>query len=267
MTDIEPKSESSASAKGGAKPIVPRKIFYPRRFCLRFIRLPVRHICQYLNRQDLTALATVGLAAATTLLAVWTHHDATEQAQITSRQLSVMEADQRPWVSIQPNGHSGLTWDERGMRIAVEFSVKNVGKSPATNFHFEAKLVLPRKAEPIDTEKMMTDYADELRKRRASGRLAGDILYPDQPKQLGMSMLLTRDEIQRLVGNDDGAAFIPRIIACADYTFVSGDNKRSCTSAYISQLKSGAAYVITIKDGDLPSDRVEVSPTFYNYAD
>jgi hypothetical protein len=278
MTGIEPQHDAAISLNGGGTtPIVQAKttikaslINSARGCCLRFARLPVRRICRYLKRQELTALATVALAVATTLLAIWTHLDAAEQAVISRHQLGVMEAGLRPWISIQPNGHSALTWDERGMRITVEFGLKNVGKSPTTNLFFEAKLALPSKTGTIDTVKMMTDYADGIRKRRTDTPLAGDILFPGQTHQVAMGMLLTRDQIKLLVGNDDGAPITPRIIACADYTFVSGDSKRSCTSAYISALKPekpGMAFVIMMKDGDLSSDRVVIDPTFYNYAD
>jgi hypothetical protein len=107
MTGIEPQHDATISLNGGTKPIVQAKttikaslINSARGFWLRFARLPVRRICRYLKRQELTALATVALAVATTLLAIWTHHDAAEQAQITSRQVGVMETGQRPWISI-----------------------------------------------------------------------------------------------------------------------------------------------------------------------
>ncbi len=52
------------------------------------------------------------------------------------------------------------------MRITVSFGIKNVGKSPAINSFFEAKLAFPGKTVAIETIEMMTDYAEVVRKQR-----------------------------------------------------------------------------------------------------
>lgn len=231
------------------------------------LRTTLVEVWKWIEGHDglLAAIATIVLASLTFSLA----HISSGQLQAMRDQLDEMKNEQRPWVSIRPDGHSGITWDEQGMRISVEFNLMNVGKSPATNVFFEAKLALPPKVGRIDIVKQMADYADEIRKRRETGPLAGDILFPGQPHQTQMGMLLTRDEITHLIGSDDHVSFVPRIIACADYTFVAGDEKRSCTSAYIiisKPEKPGMAFGITANDGKLEPDRVGISPTSYNYA-
>ena len=70
------------------------------------------------------------------------------QLSVMQGQLSEMQAERRPWISIEVTGHSGIVWEERGARLSVVFKLKNVGKAPATNVFFEAKAILPKVGGP-----------------------------------------------------------------------------------------------------------------------
>jgi hypothetical protein len=66
------------------------------------------------------------------------------QLSVMRGQLAEMQAERRPWISIEVTRHSGIVWEERGARLSVFFQLKNVGKAPAMNIHFEAKAILPK---------------------------------------------------------------------------------------------------------------------------
>jgi hypothetical protein len=66
------------------------------------------------------------------------------QLSVMRGQLVEMQAERRPWISIEVADHSGIVWDDRGARLSISFKLVNVGKAPATNVFFEAKAVLPR---------------------------------------------------------------------------------------------------------------------------
>jgi hypothetical protein len=115
-----------------------------RVFCLRFVRRPVRRVCRYLRRPELTALATVALAAATTLLAVWTHHDAAEQAEVMHGQLGVMESAQRPWVKIDVvPGAVKFNHESGDASFQYSFRMKDVGSSVAVGVRVDAQVIVP----------------------------------------------------------------------------------------------------------------------------
>jgi hypothetical protein len=81
------------------------------------------------------------------------------QLSVMHGQLGEMQAERRPWISIEVTGHNGIVWDERGARLSVVFKLKNVGKTPATNVFFEAKTILPKVGGPAIPTQAMLDYA------------------------------------------------------------------------------------------------------------
>jgi hypothetical protein len=61
---------------------------------------------------------------------------------VLNRQLTVMEADQRPWVSLESvNLSSSLIFDDKGLRLSIDYELKNVGRSPALDTRFYAVAV------------------------------------------------------------------------------------------------------------------------------
>jgi hypothetical protein len=102
------------------------------------------------------------------------------QLSVMQGQLSEMQAERRPWISIEVTGHSGIVWEERGARLSVVFKLKNVGKAPATNVFFEAKAILPKVGGPAIPTQAMLDYAADIRRRRDLGDIAGETYFPDQ---------------------------------------------------------------------------------------
>jgi len=151
MTGKEPQPDVPDYLEVGGEAIVPQKttikvwlIKCAHSFCLRFVGLPVRRIWRYLRCPDLTALATVALAVATTLLAIWTHDDAAEQAKITSRQLGIMESGQRPWIKIDVIP-GALTFNPQSGDASFRYGcrMKNVGNSVAVGVRVDTKVIAP----------------------------------------------------------------------------------------------------------------------------
>jgi hypothetical protein len=145
---------------------------------------------------------------------------------LTSRQLALMEADQRPWIALEMQLDDPLTNDASGSHLIVKYTLNNVGKSPAVAVDFMATMIpwgdrQPNPPPPpgysvtIPTEAINTAVETICSAQdawRSNG--SGDIMFPNIPLQ---------NRSWRISSGPNGPGFLPGffIIGCATYKFVN----------------------------------------------
>lgn len=188
-------------------------------------------------------------------------------------QLVAIQADRRPWISIEATGHSGIVWEERGARLSVFFTLKNVGRSPATNLFFEAKIGLPHAGHPAIPVKSLLDYSADIRRRRASDDITGETYLPGQTYKNGLEMLIDREAFTSLAEEIGIPSLTPRILACANYSVDSGKTlKQTCTSFCVTpkghKAKAPSEGVFGLAlDQEVPADQFDIGALYYSHSD
>jgi hypothetical protein len=185
------------------------------------------------------------------------------------QQIEVMKSDQRAWVSIDGDHHSGIAWEERGARISVYFNLKNVAKTPATDIFFEAKHWLPKIGEPATPVNAIKAYIDDIELRRSRSIVAGEAYFPNHTYRQGIDILIDRTEFEA-TSNAIHGPVTPRVIACISYRTLSLEAFRhTCTSYYVTILKDvapGQMFGLAVNE-NVPADHVALGTAFYSYAD
>jgi hypothetical protein len=166
------------------------------------------------------ALFTVFLVVATASLFISSERVAEAGKKSAEIAEGTLIATNRPWVSILAVGSgSALTWEERGARLTIQITVKNVGKSPAFDMAVEAhQFVLGAKTGDLGSE--VKKYCAEVRKRqiaRAAGGHKGEVLFPDDVLRSSFGLLFPRDEVDLAVKKNGMSFFSPVAVVCVDY--------------------------------------------------
>jgi hypothetical protein len=177
-----------------------------------------------------TAAATVAIA----VLTVYVVHFTSEQGKITNRQLSVMEADQRPWIKTEITFASDLTYSDIRMSVTLHYSLKNVGRSPALNVEGFPKLrptllwpVNSSYIDLLDPMKEIKTYCDDLTSSLTAitrSQPWGAIIYPgetiekDEPVSIEISDIkkILPTVVPFVVGKPEPSAPI-LMLSCIDY--------------------------------------------------
>src|SRR4029077_595291 len=145
-----------------------------------------------------------------------------EQARIAVRQVKLMEADQRPWISLNMEAEGPLTRGANGRSFIVKYTLNNVGKSPAFSVDFVAVMIPLADLQPYlppqqgfsfpEPTKAIDAAVENACGEQAMMRGFGDIMFPAVPQT----------KRWRVHGGPIGPGFIPgfAIIGCATYKFV-----------------------------------------------
>jgi hypothetical protein len=232
-----------------------------------------------------TAGATFVIAAAT-VATVWVtlHHAeifseqlaefrtqasaASEQTKALKRQLTLLEADQRPWISAKLEITADFVANKKGANIGFRYTFKNVGKSPALNVFGYARIkpntqdLLTGGAFHADPQGQLTSHCTELSKLTTDvtgrpGQFFGDVIFPGDSVVVDDEATINRDEE---VTAPPGTIMIERqrkftapilITFCVAYQASLETNPR----------QTGQAYYLTRKRSDVPGGILYVDPS------
>jgi hypothetical protein len=161
---------------------------------------------------------------------------------LTNRQIALMEADQRPWISLEMRFDEDLTKNESGTSSVIKYTLNNVGKSPAVNVDFMANMIPigEMQKDPPGASgysystppKVIDDAVNEILTTQNvyKSRGWGDIMFPNNPK----------NGRWRVTSGPKGPGFIPGfyIIGCATYKFVGESTVHHTIRVY--ELTMGA---------------------------
>jgi hypothetical protein len=150
-----------------------------------------------------------------------------EQANISGRQLTVMENDKRPWLNanISLDKHIDITeWGgSRGVRVPLKFAMKNYGQVPAVNIRVNVMAWPhpgnPRRAEILPIQKRVCEQGIEDANKDPTGGFA---IFPSEATVVDANANVSGSEIYK-----DGAPTLWAIFGCVDYTY--GDGKHGQT--------------------------------------
>jgi hypothetical protein len=136
-------------------------------------------------------------------------------------------ADQRPWVSVVISIISPVTYDQAGSaQITFRFTLRNVGRSPATNVDVFPK-IYPSSNKRLLARLEQKQMADIARipsppEEFFGDIFLGDVLFPgSEPMTIEMRLTVNRGEIDAAIA-EIGAEhryFVPVIVGSVGYGF------------------------------------------------
>lgn len=146
---------------------------------------------------------------------------AKDSAEAALRQVKLMEADQRPWISLEMKFRESLTSDSDGSHVLVNYTLNNVGKSPAFNLDFMAAMIPMGDIQPTPPgppgysfslpPSIVDEAVEKLCEQQQffGTRKWGQIMFPNNP----------REGKWRVHGSNSAPGFIPGfiVIGCASY--------------------------------------------------
>jgi hypothetical protein len=158
------------------------------------------------------------------------------QLSVMQGQLAAMEADERPWVSANPNGGivitKPLTFDAAsGASLEIRYKLRNTGKSPALHVRFRSKIVILPMATFRTTE--MAESQDTFCNpmRTVSSEFYDAIIFPGDDLGANWPVSASPNDIESGLKRRESGAFAhkgfisPSLIACIDYQLASDPAK------------------------------------------
>jgi hypothetical protein len=144
------------------------------------------------------------------------------QANIASRQLSLSESIERPWIKASIVKDGDLTYVSGvGVTFPFHFDLTNVGHLPAFNVQTLSLLYTPQKGE--DVMAVWRKRCDDWKRQSDAITTAGTVLFPGQTSPsnetaIGSIPTIFYKDIDRVVqSGDSGGRIIIFIIGCVDY--------------------------------------------------
>jgi len=186
------------------------------------------------------------------------------EAAIESNQISreLFITEQRPWIDIDADTYSSLTWDKRGAHLSIMFQLTNVGRSPATDVRFEASgfVVGSANPEPITALRI---YCEDITSQHNEPKALGTTVFPGKPSSVNFGLTILREEIiANLVNQPDW--FVPMIKTCVTYRGAGFTDIKYTGRLYVLAAKHdtdrSVFMVLRISNGDLSEDKFGIGP-------
>lgn len=120
--------------------------------------------------------ASVGVTAVGIYYVRQTLRKTAESVDLSRDQMIV---ENRPWLAVETESVSQsfyVYYD--GLKIDVDFGIKNVGRSPALNVYFHAELRLASIVDPTVAERLYPDWQDII-KRTIDHQYSGEVIFPN----------------------------------------------------------------------------------------
>jgi hypothetical protein len=170
----------------------------------------------------ITAFATIAIFLATLAGA----GVAAFQWSALNRQISIMEADQRPWVSMSATptivGPLAAMGNDVAM-VPLHFKIKNTGKSPARHVGISLKMVgLPRVSDLLAEQERFCPRDDPpLPKGSKYIELS---VFPGDEYEIERPVFVDPNEVQEIRDhNANKHLVVAAIVGCINYHFIDGE--------------------------------------------
>jgi hypothetical protein len=149
-------------------------------------------------------------------------NDATQNT--TEKIIRQLEILQRPWVSINADILSPLTFNSNGTaQVTLQFAIRNVGSTPAKGLSVEPKMFVASFGEQ-DPVMVRSRVCEENRTR---GTATYGTLFPTV--ELTKSMTFHVDAKEITGESNRAGSFSPALVVCASYTSTFDDSSRYTT--------------------------------------
>ena len=194
-------------------------------------------------------------------------------SKLTQKTLNLLVVDQRPWVSVDVQTIAPLTFDSKNNgSIGVRFTLKNTGRSPATQIEIFPRLYLlggdPAKQKLNPTEEQLS-YCEKFRKHKnpkeRSTSLFGFRLSPGDTITKDYYLGISADAIfdyqsyfDKASSQKSSSTWIqPILIGCVDYGMPFNDehHQTGFIRKFIHSMPSltnGVSENFEVKEGSIP---------------
>lgn len=218
-----------------------------------------------------TANATVAIAVLAVVAAVL----GGLQWKVMQGQLAAMEADQRPWLSINTLNIAGpLNYDDKNpikgfaneqfkrWHADISYSVSNVGRSPAGNVEqmtMLAPFIFGGKESPVDFIQKMRSTCDFAAFTEIIGFGREEIIFPGQSTDKVAGSLEGLPDA--FVGADKNTNYTGKFVAtvCVTYQTFSSEKTRRTARAYLLGKKTGKPF--DLRGETVPLDQLDFAPS------
>ncbi len=216
-----------------------------------------------------TAVGSAGIASASFSVAQ-------RSSEIAERSLI---AANRPWIKVDIEVGGAILFNDNGANFTLNYSLKNIGHSPATNVWVSAKAITPMFSKDgtgtfNPRGELLRIIAD--RKNDAPGPF-GFALFPEETIVQPMTVSISKEELARATAI--GPVIYPRIVGSVSYRM--GFDSQPHQSGFIVEVRRNDAprpitvekrrwpAAIFIDEGDVPAADVRLfrSPIDGGYAD
>jgi hypothetical protein len=190
---------------------------------------------------------------------------AADQAKIMRNQLDVMEADQRPWISMvaMPKIASPLHMITNSWAtVDLTFTIKNSGRLPARRVAIALKIIgFPRSGDLLGEQQRFCNRGDEP--LPAGAKYAEFTIFPgDQYEVTESASALANDLVEMRASNNKRRALVAGIVGCINYQFIS-DERVHRTGIILNLLRKTATqetnYAIDLDTTPIQPDDLSLS--------
>ena len=186
--------------------------------------------------------------------------DAANSLGIAQRTIDLAISAQRPWVAISnPSPATPFTWEDKGGRMSINYSVTNIGGRPAFDLASEAHQVAICQNNANISEQVRT-FCAQIRKKQIERGGSGEVLLPNQFLETGQGLLYFNAEIEESASNYGIDFFVPITIICVDYLDALTGVRHVTARAYgvvkINRDGTGVHRLIPTERVDIPADEL-----------
>jgi hypothetical protein len=193
-----------------------------------------------------------------------------DKPKIKAVNTSKVDDSNRPWISLQPEIGSDLTYDEQGnARIVINFILQNVGKFPAANVQIDAEII------PVfgDARPFQKAIAERNRLRPAGLGNLGVTVFPGPPQVHSQNLRIPRAAIEafhkKIISDFGveakaeakmGVTYLPSLVGVVDYEFTFAEGHHQ--TGFILDLRKkdprnpNAALHFDVQEGTIPKSRL-----------
>ena len=183
------------------------------------------------------------------------------EAAVESNRLSreLFVSSERPWVLVEHvQVKSALVFDETGVHLDFDLTLKNTGKSPARNVTVEARLypMSPSLSDPGDEKNAFVLSAEDSKAYVPKSRM---VLHHGQDETLQRHVFIPRKEMEKAISLEDTEFIIPVIVGSVRYEFIA-DNEFHYTHFMYNVSREPEGYRVGINplDGSVPQKQLRL---------
>lgn len=171
----------------------------------------------------------------------------------------IYAANQRPWVSFEVTVGGPLRYDVNGMNVTLDFTVRNVGRTPALYVFPAPSLHLRREGHRDDLAVQQRLCAQE-RERPVSQREIGVTVFPGQVVTLPhMIISVSKEEV--IAGTLPRTKWlVPIIVGCINYQSAFEEIRHQ--TRFIYWLNKRDRSQVIEEDGNIPADNLILVPRY-----
>jgi hypothetical protein len=174
------------------------------------------------------------------------------------KQLALMEADQRPWISIEAQIAGPISFSSFGAQLTSKITIKNVGKSPAFKVFvgFNPTLVESHLA----TYKAMLSYCREIERQQNKNTPDGFVLFPGEEASEIWTGGIAEDQIEKFKISLGRELFNPVLLVCIDYRSHLRPDEAKQTGRPFSFMMKDGTFGVPLGEGNIPADSLKIKP-------